>query len=221
MGCCFTVGDLISPASPPEWRVGAGSPNQCDEVERTLGTTLPSDYKLIINVYGSGDFNNLFHLFNPFSGSEGGNLFNQAFKQVHYGASSHLECYEEHQAILPDDCPFATLPEAGGLLPLGGNTWLSGKLPDCFNGAGKHFVNRTDPVFRAGLRSGMTGRRECDFKGERSVAGVASDRTSARRPGGSRVDTGGEFHPLLTRPVAGQRTGSSGSAPTASPPTTH
>ena len=25
--------------------------------------------------------------------------------------------------------------------------WLSGKLPDCFNGAGAHFVKRTNPVF--------------------------------------------------------------------------
>ncbi len=26
--------------------------------------------------------------------------------------------------------------------------WLSGKLPDCFFGAGKFFVNRTDPIFQ-------------------------------------------------------------------------
>jgi hypothetical protein len=25
---------------------------------------------------------------------------------------------------------------------------LSGELPDCFDGAGIHFVNRTDPVFQ-------------------------------------------------------------------------
>jgi hypothetical protein len=34
-------------------------------------------------------------------------------------------------------------------------------------------------------------------------------------------DTGGEFYPLLTRPVATRRSGSSGSAPTPSPPTNH
>ena len=31
--------------------------------------------------------------------------------------------------------------------------WLSGDLPDCFNGVGKHFVKRTDPVFRNGWRA--------------------------------------------------------------------
>jgi hypothetical protein len=30
--------------------------------------------------------------------------------------------------------------------------WLSGALPDCFGGVGKHFVKRTDPIFRNGWR---------------------------------------------------------------------
>lgn len=34
--------------------------------------------------------------------------------------------------------------------------WLSGGLPDCFNGAGKHFANRTDPVFQPVERTGMS-----------------------------------------------------------------
>jgi hypothetical protein len=34
-------------------------------------------------------------------------------------------------------------------------------------------------------------------------------------------DTGGEFYPLLTQPVAVQRIGSSGFGPPASPPTSH
>jgi hypothetical protein len=34
------------------------------------------------------------------------------------------------------------------------------------------------------------------------------------------TDTGGEFYPLLTRPVAARRIASSGSGTTASPPTT-
>jgi hypothetical protein len=31
--------------------------------------------------------------------------------------------------------------------------WLSEMLPDCFDGVGKHFVDRTDPVFRNGYRA--------------------------------------------------------------------
>jgi hypothetical protein len=118
-------------------------------------------------------------------------LLNQAFRQVYYDASPHLECYEEHKTIFPEECPFASFPEPGGLLPVGGDTnggyafwltrgqpddwslvfyphgfdlieshpmplvaflvrWLSGGLPDCFGGVGKHFVNRTEPIFKPG-----------------------------------------------------------------------
>lgn len=189
----FTVDDLIGLAPPPEWRIDAGSPGAWADVERTLGTALPDDYKLIINVYGSGNFNDLFFLFHPFdSQGESGNLINQALRRDCFGLS-YLDHYEEIRSISPDSCPFATFPEPGGLLPMGGTmnggsafwlteggpddwplvlypggfcpierhdmplvdflvVWLSGMLPDCFAGAGKHFVNRTDPVFRNGYR---------------------------------------------------------------------
>jgi hypothetical protein len=186
-------------APPPEWRVDAGSPGQWSEVEQALGATLPDDYKLIINVYGTGGFNDLFYLFNPFSSSDGMNLLWQAgvpdslaedeeLGRV-YPVGSNLESYQLLRADHPDLCPFSPYAEAGGLLPLGGNTnggsaywlaegrpdgwpliflphglepverhdlplvdflvlWLSGELPDCFNGVGGDFVNRTDPVFQ-------------------------------------------------------------------------
>lgn len=59
MASRFTVDDLLALAPPPEWRVDAGSPGGWDEVEQTLGTALPDDYKLITNIYGSGNFNDL------------------------------------------------------------------------------------------------------------------------------------------------------------------
>jgi SMI1-KNR4 cell-wall len=192
MASRFTVDDLIDLAPPPEWRIDAGSPGAWDGVEQTLGTALPDDYKLIINVYGSGNFNDLFFLFNPFdSHGESGNLVNQALRRDCFGLSS-LDYYEEIRSISPASCPFATFPEPGGLLPMGGDMnggfafwlmegkpddwplvlypdwsqierhpmhlvdflvlWLSGRLPDCFDGVGQHFVNRTDPVFQNGYR---------------------------------------------------------------------
>jgi hypothetical protein len=199
MGSPFTVDDLIGIAPPPEWRVDAGSPEQWEEVERALGTVLPGDYKVIINTYGTGEFNDLFAMFNPFSSSEGMNLLWQAgipdclvedeeLGRV-YPLGSDLENYQLSRIDYPELCPFPPYPEPGGLLPLGGDTnggsaywltegrpddwpliffphglrpierhpmplleflalWLSGQLPECFDGAGKHFVNRTDPVFR-------------------------------------------------------------------------
>src|SRR4051812_10015812 len=119
MASKFTVDDLIDLAPPPEWRLDAGSPAQWAEVERVIGTALPSDYKLIINVYGSGEFNDLFSLMNPFVPPGRGNLVSQALRD---DDSSHLELYEEFRASSPEDCPYPTFPEPGGLLPLGGNS---------------------------------------------------------------------------------------------------
>ena len=189
----FTVDDLIELAPPPEWRIDAGSPSGWDDIEQSLGTPLPDDYKLIINVYGSGNFNDLFYLFNPFdTQGKSGNLLNQAFRRDCFGLSV-LDIYDEIKSINARLCPFPIVPEPGGLLPLGGDSnggyafwlmegipedwplilypdwfeierhdmllvdflvlWLSGALPDCFGGVGKHFVNRTDPVFRNGYRA--------------------------------------------------------------------
>lgn len=136
MGQRSSVEDLIGLAPPPEWRVDAGSPEQWGAIERTLGTALPNDYKLIINIYGSGEFNDLFALLNPFAPHGGGNLVDQAFRRVSYGADPHLDCYEEHQGIFPELGPFATFPEPGGLLPMGSDSnggyafWLTGGRPD-------------------------------------------------------------------------------------------
>src|SRR5512135_2480937 len=52
------------------------------------------------------------------------------------------------------------------------------------------------------------------------LAKVESERLVQMAADDTTVDTGGEFYPLLTRPVAARRIGSSGSGTTASPPTT-
>ena len=98
MAAHFTVDDLIALAPLPEWRIDAGSPDRWEEAERTLGTALPDDYKLITNIYGSGHFNDLFYLFNPFdSNVESGNLINQAFRRDCFGLSQ-LDHYDETES---------------------------------------------------------------------------------------------------------------------------
>ena len=97
---------------------------------------LPDDYKLFTNVYGSGRFNDLFYLFNPFdSDGESGNLVNQAFRRDCFGLSV-LDSYDEIKSIDPTLCPFLTFPAPGGLLPLGGDLnggyafWLTEGMPE-------------------------------------------------------------------------------------------
>ena len=138
MASRFTVDDLIALAPPPEWRIDAGSPDGWDQVERTLGTALPEDYKLIINIYGSGNFNDLFYLFNPFdSNGESGNLINQAFRRDCFGLSELDHYHKSNPSTL--DCARSPFPERGGLLPLGHGSRLLA------NG-GKAGRLATDPV---------------------------------------------------------------------------
>jgi hypothetical protein len=95
----FTVDDLIGVAPPPEWRIDAGSPGEWDDVEQTLNTALPDDFKLITNIYGSGNFNDLFYVFNPFdSNGESGNLVNQALRRNCFGLSV-LDYYYKIKSI--------------------------------------------------------------------------------------------------------------------------
>src|SRR5579885_1277192 len=97
MGSFYTVDDLIRLAPPPEHPVDAGSPDRWDGVERVLGTALPGDYKRFINVYGTGDFNDLFYVYNPFSGVDRRNLLWQA------GVPGSLEKDEELGRVYPLD----------------------------------------------------------------------------------------------------------------------
>jgi hypothetical protein len=47
---------LMELVPPPKEPMCAGSPEQWFSVEQKLGTTLPDDYKIFINKYGSGGF---------------------------------------------------------------------------------------------------------------------------------------------------------------------
>jgi hypothetical protein len=120
---------LLTEAPPPACPVDAGLPDHWDEVERRLGTILPSDYKWLINTYGSGDFCDLLGVLNPFSASKGGNLLSQC--------GPILEDYREIQGFQTQGmCPFPVYPELGGLLPVAqdsnGNDlfWLALGEPD-------------------------------------------------------------------------------------------
>src|SRR4051794_2040355 len=115
-----TLDDLLELAPSPDQPVEPGSSEQWKEVERTLGTPLPGDYKQMINAYGTGEFCDLFYLFNPFSTSAGMNLIWQAgvpdslenddeLGRV-YPLGSHLEQFQQLMILgnALRDCPFST-----------------------------------------------------------------------------------------------------------------
>ncbi len=93
---------LPPPASPREnrgdWR----------EVERTIGTVLPEDYKAFINAYGSGRINNLLWVLNPFTPNVHLNLMDELVTH-----RNNIEALRHEFAI-----PFLPVfPEPGGVLP--------------------------------------------------------------------------------------------------------
>ena len=98
-------------APPPAEPVETGSPDAWPEVERAMGTPLPTDFKVFTNTYGSGKFDDFLYLFNPFTGGEDGNLLHER--------DAVLDAYASSRARFPDRYPLPAFPEPGGLLPLG------------------------------------------------------------------------------------------------------
>jgi len=116
-------------APPPAEPLEAGEPERWAEVEAALGTALPGDYKAFIELYGSGKFDDLLYLLNPFARDEAGNLLHER--------DTMLAAYAGTRARFPERLPLPPYPQPGGLLPLGrsdnGNElyWLTeGEPPD-------------------------------------------------------------------------------------------
>ncbi len=114
-------------APPPAEPLETGAAERWPEVEAALGTALPDDYKAFIGIYGSGKFDDLLYLLNPFAHDEAGNLLHEK--------GTMLAAYAETRAKFPERLPLPPFPEPGGLLPLGrsdnGNElyWLTEEEP--------------------------------------------------------------------------------------------
>lgn len=116
---------LIPPAKPIE----AGSTEKWPKIEKSLGTSLPSDYKKYINTFGTGQIGAFLFPFNPFSKNKNLNLL----KQVPIRLDA-LRTLKEQGG--EEECPYPLFPESGGLLPWGATDngdvlfWLMTKRPN-------------------------------------------------------------------------------------------
>jgi len=113
---------------PPSELVEAPDDARWPEIEQAMGTALPSDYKQLLAVYGSGTFDEVLWLFSPFAPPGDGNLLTER--------DAVLAGYTESRRKFPDRYPLPPFPEPGGVLPLGrsdtGNElyWVTDGGPD-------------------------------------------------------------------------------------------
>jgi hypothetical protein len=116
--------ELLPPPADP---VEPGRPDGWAEVEATLGTGLPDDFKAFTDLYGSGKVDDFLYLFNPFAAGEDGNLLAEKDRV--------LAAYARTRARFPERLRLPPFPEPGGVLPLGRTD----------NGDELYWVTRGDP----------------------------------------------------------------------------
>jgi hypothetical protein len=106
----MTLADLLSLIPPPSKPYETGGDRSWSEIERSLGTALPSDYKRFIELYGTGELGGFIWVYNPFSSSRGLNLLVQAPEVLH--------TWRSKRARYPDrEYPHRIYPESTGLFP--------------------------------------------------------------------------------------------------------
>ena len=96
---------LLPPPSVPS--ENGGKP--WSEIEQSIGSVLPADYKNFIETYGSGRINKFIFALNPFSMRRGLNLIDQIPRQ--------LDALRTLITDFAETCPYALFPEHEGLLP--------------------------------------------------------------------------------------------------------
>ncbi|MDQ0244739.1 hypothetical protein J2S09_002310 [Bacillus fengqiuensis] len=107
----MSLENLKTVLPPPKNPFSTGNDSCFNEIEQTLGTQLPMDYKQFITIYGIGLIDEFIWVLNPFVLNDNLNLMEKT-KDI-------LEAYTESRNNFPGDFPYKTFPEQGGLLPWG------------------------------------------------------------------------------------------------------
>ena len=88
-----------------------GTDKAWQEFEKKTGIYFPTDYKKLINKYGTGGLNNFVWFLTPFDTDENVNFMKRS-KQM-------LDAYKISRKQFPDYFQFHVYPEPNGLLPWG------------------------------------------------------------------------------------------------------
>lgn len=99
---------------PPQRPVATGTPEAFAVIETQLDLVLPNEYKLLINTYGDGQWQEFWYLLNPFSANQNLNLLHQAPRDDRSGTnilSAERYIRDRHSY------PHAIWPEPEGIFP--------------------------------------------------------------------------------------------------------
>ena len=97
---------------PPKRPVYNGESEDWNLIERILEMQLPADYRILVNVYGTGSFLKFLYVLSPFAPFDTSlNLLSGATKQ-------RLSAYKSGQKEFPQySPPFPAYPDESGLFP--------------------------------------------------------------------------------------------------------
>ena len=142
------LSDLITLVPPPERPKEVPTDDVWRKQESQLGTALPSDFKMLVERYGTGRFGDLIWVMNPSAKSE--------FLRVHWWLHEARET--ERVMKLQSEYrppPYGWWPESPGLIPAAGTDngddfyWLAeeGVHPDAWRVAVRGSRDRTPLLF--------------------------------------------------------------------------
>jgi len=106
----MSIQELMMTLTPAQAPIEAGSPDKWPSVEKSLGISLPIDYKEYINIFGTGVIGYLIRPLNPFSSRPLFDFFRQVKEVTDRRRWYKTEFGDEW-------CPYPLYPEPGGLLP--------------------------------------------------------------------------------------------------------
>lgn len=145
---------------PPPIATSVIEPTAWVEVERSLGTSLPSDYKDFIRTYGLGQVADFLCVLTPFSDNPNVNLSLQIEQQL-----SALR--ELHAA--GESAPYPLFPATGGIMPFAitdnGDVlhWETNGAPDAWRVVVNDARSPMYEVYNAGMTTFLAGLFSPDF----------------------------------------------------------
>lgn len=105
----MSVNKLSTVLIPPEKPFRTKGGQSWEEIEESVGTALPSDYKEFISTYGTGGIDDFLWILTPFVKDENVNLITKS--------RVILEAYVQSKQNHPEYYPHGVFPNENGLLP--------------------------------------------------------------------------------------------------------